>query len=114
MAHRGRLNVLANIFNKTYESIFRNLKEKNTKTIYFDGDVKNITFLLRYKTDNGNKVKLTLSSKSFSFREAVDPIVEGIAKVKKSDFQYLGSVDKIAPILIHGMHQLLGKALFTK
>ena len=63
MAHRGRLNVLANIFNKTYESIFTEFegKEYDDDTL-FDGDVKyHLGITSEIVTDAGNQVKITLA-----------------------------------------------------
>lgn len=109
MAHRGRLNVLANIFNKTYDAIFSEFEGKEYEDNLFDGDVKyHLGYSCDVETDNGNKVKLTLSPNP-SHLEAVDPIVEGIAKSKVDD--YLGTVDKIAPILIHGDASIAGQGI---
>ncbi len=109
MAHRGRLNVLANIFNKTYDAIFSEFEGKEYEDNLFDGDVKyHLGYSCDVETDNGKKVKLTLSPNP-SHLEAVDPIVEGIAKSKVDE--YLGSVDKIAPILIHGDASIAGQGI---
>lgn len=109
MAHRGRLNVLANIFNKTYDAIFSEFEGKEYEDNLFDGDVKyHLGYSCDVKTDNGKQVKLTLSPNP-SHLEAVDPIVEGIAKSKVD--HYLGSVDKIAPILIHGDASIAGQGI---
>jgi 2-oxoglutarate dehydrogenase E1 component len=109
MAHRGRLNVLANIFNKTYDAIFSEFEGKEYEDNLFDGDVKyHLGYSCDVETDNGNKVKLTLSPNP-SHLEAVDPIVEGISKSKIDE--YLGSVDKIAPILIHGDASVAGQGI---
>jgi len=109
MAHRGRLNVLANIFNKTYDAIFSEFDGKEYEDNLFDGDVKyHLGYTCDVKTDNGKNVKLTLSPNP-SHLEAVDPIVEGIARAKVDD--YLGSDDKIAPILIHGDAALAGQGI---
>lgn len=109
MAHRGRLNVLANIFNKTYDSIFSEFEGKEYEDNLFDGDVKyHLGYSCDVKTDNGNEVKLTLCPNP-SHLEAVDPIVEGIAKSKVD--HYLGSVDQIAPILIHGDASIAGQGI---
>lgn len=109
MAHRGRLNVLANIFNKTYDAIFSEFEGKEYEDNLFDGDVKyHLGYSCDVETDNGNKVKLTLSPNP-SHLEAVDPVVEGIAKSKVDE--YLGSVDKIAPILIHGDASIAGQGI---
>lgn len=109
MAHRGRLNVLANIFNKTYDSIFSEFEGKEYEDNLFDGDVKyHLGYSCDVKTDNGKEVKLTLSPNP-SHLEAVDPVVEGIAKSKVDE--YLKSVDKIAPILIHGDASIAGQGI---
>ena len=109
MAHRGRLNVLANIFNKTYDAIFSEFEGKEYEDNLFDGDVKyHLGYTCDVQTDNGKNVKLTLSPNP-SHLEAVDPVVEGIARAKVDD--YLGSDDKIAPILIHGDAALAGQGI---
>ena len=83
MAHRGRLNVLANIFNKTYDKIFSEFEGKEyDDEVLFDGDVKyHLGITSKVKTDNGNNVKITLSPNP-SHLEAVDPVVEGITRSK--------------------------------
>jgi len=109
MAHRGRLNVLANIFNKTYDAIFSEFEGKEYEDNLFDGDVKyHLGFTSDVKTENGKEVKLTLCPNP-SHLEAVDPIVEGIARAKVDD--YLGTYDKIAPILIHGDASIAGQGV---
>lgn len=109
MAHRGRLNVLANIFNKTYDAIFSEFEGKEYDDNLFDGDVKyHLGFTSDVTTDNGKNVKLTLCPNP-SHLEAVDPIVEGIARAKVDD--YLNTDDKIAPILIHGDASIAGQGL---
>ncbi|MEX2380389.1 MAG: 2-oxoglutarate dehydrogenase E1 component, partial [Vicingaceae bacterium] len=93
MAHRGRLNVLANIFNKTYDNIFSEFEGKEYEDNLFDGDVKyHLGYSCDIRTDLGKDVKLTLSPNP-SHLEAVDPVVEGIARAKIDN--YLGSEDKI-------------------
>jgi 2-oxoglutarate dehydrogenase E1 component len=101
MAHRGRLNVLANIFNKTYKEIFSEFEGKLYEDDLIAGDVKyHLGFTSTQNCNNGNEVKLTLSPNP-SHLEAVDPIVEGITRAKV-DSQYDGDYSKIVPILIHG------------
>ncbi len=100
MAHRGRLNVLANILNKTYEDIFTEFEGNEFDENSFDGDVKyHLGFSSDITTNSGKKVHLSLTPNP-SHLEAVDPIVQGIVRAKL-DTQS-GSVDDIAPILIHG------------
>lgn len=101
MAHRGRLNVLANILGKTYESLFSEFEGKMQEGIDFGGDVK---YHLGYSTDvttkEGKSVHLSLVPNP-SHLEAVDPVVEGIVR-SKIDMKYNKDFSKIAPILIHG------------
>jgi 2-oxoglutarate dehydrogenase E1 component len=111
MAHRGRLNVLANIMYKTYKDIFSEFEGKgfdiNTP---FGGDVK---YHLGYSTDvetiTGKKVHLSLCPNP-SHLEAVDPLVEGMVR-SKIDFKYEGNYKRIAPILIHGDASLAGQGI---
>lgn len=101
MAHRGRLNVLANIFNKTYAEIFSEFEGKVFQDEEFEGDVK---YHLGYSTDvdtkSGNTVHLRLADNP-SHLEAVNPVVKGIVRAK-IESKYNKTEDKICPILIHG------------
>ena len=109
MAHRGRLNVLANIFNKTYDAIFSEFEGKEYEDNLFDGDVKyHLGYSCDIVSDNGKEVKLTLSPNP-SHLEAVDPVVGGIARAKLDE--YIGAEDKIAPILIHGDASIAGQGV---
>ena len=111
MAHRGRLNVLANIFNKTYEAIFSEFEGKEyDEGSLFDGDVKyHLGITSEVKTDSGKNVKITLAPNP-SHLEAVDPIVQGITR-SKIDFQLKGNSGKIIPILIHGDAAIAGQGI---
>jgi 2-oxoglutarate dehydrogenase E1 component len=101
MAHRGRLNVLANILNKTYEDIFTEFEGKEFEENAFDGDVKyHLGFSGNVETRNGKKVHLSLTPNP-SHLEAVDPVVQGIVRAKIDNTDG-GTIDDIAPLLIHG------------
>ncbi|TZF81863.1 2-oxoglutarate dehydrogenase E1 component [Pedobacter sp. BS3] len=111
MAHRGRLNVLANIMHKTYKEIFSEFEGKSyDETKPFGGDVK---YHLGYSTDvetaNGKKVHLSLCPNP-SHLETVDPVVEGMTR-SKADFKYNGDFNRIAPILIHGDASIAGQGI---
>ncbi len=110
MAHRGRLNVLANIFNKTYEEIFSEFQSKEYEDNLFDGDVK---YHLGSSAEvdciqSENSVHLTLAPNP-SHLEAVDPVVEGITRAKID--KYLKDENKIVPVLIHGDASIAGQGL---
>src|ERR1700761_7655564 len=111
MAHRGRLNVLANIMEKTYKEIFSEFEGKNyDMDSSQSGDVK---YHLGYSTDvqtaSGNAVHLSLCPNP-SHLETVDPVVEGLTR-SKIDFKYNGDHTKIAPILIHGDASVAGQGI---
>ena len=110
MAHRGRLNVLANIFNKTYKEIFSEFEGKLYEDDNISGDVKyHLGFTSMQKCSNGNNIKLNLTPNP-SHLEAVDPVVEGITRAKL-DSKYGGDVKKILPILLHGDAALAGQGV---
>jgi 2-oxoglutarate dehydrogenase E1 component len=111
MAHRGRLNVLANIMGKTYEQIFSEFEGTATMDQTMgSGDVK-------YHMGYGSEVQ-TLDQKSIHLKlmpnpshlEAVDPVVVGFARAK-ADVLYNSDFDKILPILIHGDASVAGQGI---
>jgi 2-oxoglutarate dehydrogenase E1 component len=110
MAHRGRLNVLANILNKTYKDIFTEFEGRLAEDSLFDGDVK---YHLGYSSDqlsnNGKPLHLSLTPNP-SHLEAVDPVVEGIVRAK-IDTIHKGDYKKACPILIHGDAALAGQGI---
>lgn len=110
MAHRGRLNVLANILGKSYKDIFKEFEGKAYQEALFEGDVK---YHLGYSSDtttrNGKNVHISLSPNP-SHLETVNPVVEGITRAKL-DNKHGGDVDKIIPILIHGDASLSGQGI---
>ena len=102
MAHRGRLNVLANIMGKTYEQIFNEFEGNATPDLTMgDGDVKyHLGFSSQVVAANGSQVHLKLAPNP-SHLEAVNPVVEGFVR-SKLDSAYNNDPRKIIPILIHG------------
>ncbi len=101
ISHRGRLNVLANILQKPFEDVFNEFNGKFYDSNISLGDVKyHLGYSNTITTDKGQKVRLNLAPNP-SHLEAVDPVVEGIARAK-IDHKYNGNYDKLAPILIHG------------
>lgn len=109
MAHRGRLNVLSNILQKTQSDIFSEFEGKEYEDSLFDGDVKyHLGYSSDVKTPNGKTVHLSLSPNP-SHLEAVDPVVEGIVRSKID--RYLHDDGVIAPILIHGDASIAGQGI---
>jgi len=111
MAHRGRLNVLANIMGKTYEHIFNEFEGTALPDMSFgDGDVKyHLGYSSQVETPNGKKVHLKLVPNP-SHLESVNPVVEGFSRAK-ADILYNSDFDKILPILIHGDAAIAGQGV---
>lgn len=109
MAHRGRLNILANILGKTYEQIFNefegnNLPEDST----CGGDVKyHLGFSSEVVTLNGKNINLKLTPNP-SHLEAVAAVVSGYVRAK-GDTTYKCDWSKIVPIILHGDAALAGQ-----
>lgn len=110
MAHRGRLNTLANIFYKQPRDIFSEFDGKQfDMDESFDGDVKYHQGYSSKAVDRlGNSFHLTLSPNP-SHLEAVDPVVQGIARAKIDN--YLKDESKICPIMIHGDAAVAGQGI---
>jgi 2-oxoglutarate dehydrogenase E1 component len=111
MAHRGRLNVLANIMGKSYEAIFKEFEGKGAEEEgIFEGDVKyHLGFSSELETRNGKKIKLNLVPNP-SHLETVNPVVKGLTRAKL-DKKYNSDIDKVAPILIHGDASVAGQGV---
>jgi 2-oxoglutarate dehydrogenase E1 component len=110
MAHRGRLNILTNILDKRYQDVFSEFEGYASEDSDFDGDVK---YHMGYSCDktskNGNTFHISLTPNP-SHLEAVDPIVEGIARAKIDSF-HNGDIKKVCPILVHGDAALAGQGI---
>jgi 2-oxoglutarate dehydrogenase E1 component len=110
MAHRGRLNVLANVFNKTYSDIFSEFEGKVFQDEQFEGDVKyHLGYSTVIPTPTGKEVKIKLAPNP-SHLEAVNPVVKGIVRAKL-DNQYSGDINKVCAILIHGDAAIAGQGI---
>jgi 2-oxoglutarate dehydrogenase E1 component len=111
MAHRGRLNILANILGKTYEQIFSEFEGSNIPDQTMgSGDVKyHLGFSSEIQTTGNKKVYLKLAPNP-SHLEAVDPVVVGFARAK-ADVMYRSDFGKILPILIHGDASIAGQGI---
>jgi 2-oxoglutarate decarboxylase len=114
MAHRGRLNVLANILNKSYESIFREFEGVLLPlSSEGSGDVKyHLGQHGAYTTAGGKKIDIVLSANP-SHLEAVDPVVCGMSR----GFQDLfgdTSREKVLAVLIHGDAAFSGQGVLAE
>lgn len=110
MAHRGRLNVLANTLGKSYEEIFSEFEGLEYEQMTFAGDVKyHLGFSSNVETSSGKKVHISVAPNP-SHLEAVDPVVQGIVR-SKIDNTPGGNENMIAPILIHGDAAIAGQGV---
>ena len=111
MAHRGRLNVLANIMGKTYEQIFSEFEGNQEVDLTMgDGDVKyHLGYSSFMDTNAGKKMYVKLAPNP-SHLEAVDPVVLGYARAQIDD-EYKGDMSKAIPILIHGDAAIAGQGI---
>ena len=110
MAHRGRLNVLANIMHKSYEAIFDGFEGNVPNEIHGDGDVKyHLGYSSKHISPKGSEISLKLAPNP-SHLEAVNPLVEGFCRAS-ADAHYAGDYDKVLPILIHGDAAVAGQGI---
>jgi len=110
MAHRGRLNVLANTMRKPYSEIFSEFEGKEYEDETLLGDVKyHLGYTSLRKISENQEVLLTLSPNP-SHLETVDPVVEGIARAK-ADIDHGRDYQKVVPVLIHGDASIAGQGV---
>jgi 2-oxoglutarate dehydrogenase E1 component len=111
MAHRGRLNILANTLGKTYENIFGEFEGTSIPDQTMgSGDVKyHMGYSSEVTTTSGKNIYLKLMPNP-SHLEAVNPVVVGFARAK-ADTLYDSDFDKILPILIHGDASVAGQGI---
>ncbi len=114
MAHRGRINVLVNIFGKEIESILYKFEgDIDPNSIQGSGDVKyHIGATGEYRTRNDKKIAVSLASNP-SHLEWVNPVVEGIVRAKqtrKGDIKR----NRIIPVLIHGDAAFAGQGVVAE
>ncbi|MFT3771186.1 MAG: 2-oxoglutarate dehydrogenase E1 component [Minicystis sp.] len=112
MAHRGRLNVLANIMDKSVREIFAAFEDADPERYLGGGDVK---YHLGYSTDRvtdaGRKVHLTLTFNP-SHLEFVNPVVEGRTRAKQERLNDPQNGKKrVLPLLIHGDAAFIGQGV---
>jgi multifunctional 2-oxoglutarate metabolism enzyme len=113
MAHRGRLNVLANIVGKSFDEIFREFEGSiDPDTAQGSGDVKyHVGAGGKHTSRTGNDIVVNVASNP-SHLEAVDPVVEGMARAKQ-DLTDRGG-EAILPLLIHGDAAFAGQGVVAE
>ena len=110
MAHRGRLNTLANIFGKSTQDIFNEFDGKDYEEVVFDGDVKyHLGWTSQRVTDSGKQINMNIAPNP-SHLETVGAIVEGITRAKLEN-KFKGDTNKVLPIVVHGDAAIAGQGL---
>ncbi len=110
MPHRGRLNVLSNIFGKSSKDIFNEFEGKDYQDVVFDGDVKyHLGWTSIRETNGGKKINMSLAPNP-SHLETVGSIVEGITR-SKLDNKLSQNFSEIVPIIIHGDAAIAGQGI---
>nr|MBA2772677.1 multifunctional oxoglutarate decarboxylase/oxoglutarate dehydrogenase thiamine pyrophosphate-binding subunit/dihydrolipoyllysine-residue succinyltransferase subunit [Nocardioidaceae bacterium] len=114
MAHRGRLNVLANIVGKKYAQIFREFEGNiDPRTVQGSGDVKyHLGAEGAFVAGSGAEVKVSVAANP-SHLEAVDPILEGIVRAKQ-DLLNQGAAFPVLPLLVHGDAAFAGQGVVAE
>ncbi len=114
MAHRGRLNVLANIVGKSYGQIFKEFEGNlDPNTVQGSGDVKYHKGAVgRFVSRSGNELAVSLASNP-SHLEAVDPVVEGMTRAKQDIIRDRVSFPVLS-ILVHGDAAFAGQGVVAE
>ncbi|HSR69292.1 MAG TPA: 2-oxoglutarate dehydrogenase E1 component [Acidobacteriota bacterium] len=114
MAHRGRLNVLANILNKPYAEIFYEFEDVDPAAVDGDGDVKyHRGYSSQHKSESGAEIKVSLTANP-SHLEAVDPVVLGRTRAKQRRHDDIKERRKVVPLLLHGDAAFSGQGLVAE
>ncbi len=110
MAHRGRLNVLANIMSKSPRDIFREFEDRDPEFYLGSGDVKyHLGYTSDHYTASGRRVHLSLCFNP-SHLEFVNPVVLGRVRARQ-DRAGNGAIHRKLPLLIHGDAALAGEGI---
>jgi 2-oxoglutarate dehydrogenase E1 component len=115
MAHRGRLNVLANIVGKSYAQIFREFEGNlDPKSMHGSGDVKyHLGAEGTFTGLDGEQIRVSLAANP-SHLETVDPVIEGIARAKQDIINKAGTDFTVLPIALHGDAAFAGQGVVAE
>jgi 2-oxoglutarate decarboxylase len=114
MAHRGRLNVLINIVGKSYKELFDEFEGNlDPNTVQGSGDVKyHKGFRGTFSSRSGHRLDVLLASNP-SHLEAVDPVVEGMARALQDSLP--GASERLVlPVLVHGDAAFAGQGVVAE
>ncbi|MER6902564.1 multifunctional oxoglutarate decarboxylase/oxoglutarate dehydrogenase thiamine pyrophosphate-binding subunit/dihydrolipoyllysine-residue succinyltransferase subunit [Streptomyces flaveolus] len=115
MAHRGRLNVLANVVGKSYAQIFREFEGNlDPKSMHGSGDVKyHLGAEGTFTGLDGDQIRVSLVANP-SHLEAVDPVLEGVARAKQDIINKGGTDFTVLPVAIHGDAAFAGQGVVAE
>ena len=115
MAHRGRLNVLAQVMAKPHRAIFHEFKGGSftPDEVEGSGDVKYHLGASSDRTFDGNNVHLSLTANP-SHLEIVDPVVLGKVRAKQDQHADIVERNKVMPLLIHGDAAFAGQGVVAE
>jgi 2-oxoglutarate dehydrogenase E1 component len=115
MAHRGRLNALANIVGKSYAQIFREFEGNlDPRTAHGSGDVKyHLGAEGVFRSPDATDVRVSLVSNP-SHLEAVDPVLEGVVRAKQDLIGRGESGFTVLPVLVHGDAAFAGQGVVAE
>jgi multifunctional 2-oxoglutarate metabolism enzyme len=116
MAHRGRLNVLANIVGKPYEKIFNEFEgQMDPRSAHGSGDVKyHLGQTGKYTTPDGQSATTVSVVANPSHLEAVDPVLEGIVRAKQDRLDLGLHGYTVLPLLVHGDAAFAGQGVVAE
>jgi 2-oxoglutarate dehydrogenase E1 component len=116
MAHRGRLNVLANIVGKPYEKIFSEFEgHLDLKSAHGSGDVKyHLGMTGKFTTPDGEHATTVSVTANPSHLEAVNPVLEGIVRAKQDRIDLKLEGYTVLPLLIHGDAAFAGQGVVAE
>jgi multifunctional 2-oxoglutarate metabolism enzyme len=115
MAHRGRLNVLANIVGKSYAQIFQEFEGNlDPRTAHGSGDVKyHLGADGDFVTADGKRIPVSLVANP-SHLEAVDPVLEGVVRAKQDVIDKGEPGFTVLPVLMHGDAAFAGQGVVAE
>jgi 2-oxoglutarate dehydrogenase E1 component len=116
MAHRGRLNVLANIVGKPYEKIFSEFEgHADPKSAHGSGDVKyHLGQTGKFTTPDGEHATTVSVVANPSHLEAVDPVLEGVVRAKQDRLDLGLEGYTVLPVLVHGDAAFAGQGVVAE
>jgi len=116
MAHRGRLNVLANIVGKPYEKIFNEFEgHLDPKSVQGSGDVKyHLGMTGKFTSPDGSHTTTVSVVANPSHLEAVDPVLEGIVRAKQDRLDLGLEGYTVLPLLVHGDAAFAGQGVVAE